>query len=356
MTKMRIAMLYYNNPPFNLHTHEEVGLGGSESGFTATVKRLADLGHDVFVFNRYEPFVDYGKIKWRNIAAFNPAEYYDVVYSLRHMEPFRQKLNTKLKVLFLADTECKGLGAEVAAGRIDLIMSVSHWQKEKIALEEEVADKYWYVASNGVEDRPVSDNKAFAECLFTSTVERGLSSLLEVWSRIKAQVQEAKLELYCSFLGWGVSAEENNQMMGDWYRRIDSMHDLGVTNHKHVNAAGMLAAQQRADLYLYPSDYRETCCMSVLESMMSGTIPVVTGRAGLLEKVIPGVMGAVVPAYGVDTKRYQDIFVEKTVALLRLGPEDRNRIRQNCRAYASNFTYDKLVKQWSDEWQSRISS
>lgn len=353
---MRIAALYYNNPPFDLRTHDEVGLGGSESGFIATVKGLAELGHDVFVFNRAELAIDYGRIKWRNIATFNPTEHYDVVYSLRHMEPFRQKLNAKLKVLFLADTECKGLGVEIAAGHIDLVMSVSHWQKEKIAIEEGVPDKYWYVTSNGVENRSIAHDKAFAECLFSSTVERGLSSLLDVWPRIKTQVQEAKLELYCSFLGWGVTQEENDKMMGDWYRRIDSMRDLGVTNHRHTNAVGMIAAQQRADLYLYPSDYRETCCMSVLECMMSGTIPVVTGRAGLLEKVIPGVTGAVVPAYGAETKHYQDIFVEKTVALLRLGSDDRNQIRQNCRAYASNFVYDNLVKQWVSEWQNRISS
>lgn len=354
---MRIALLYFNNPPFDLDTHEQKGLGGSENGFIQTIRQLVALGHTVHVYNRLEVAIDYGdNLRWRHIDTFRSSDEYDVVFSLRHSEPFQQKLNTKLRVLFLADTECVGLGENIAKGNIDLVMSVSHWQKEKIAKEENVPDDYWYVTSNGVVNRPVRDTKAFGECIFTSTIERGLTNLLDVWPAIKSQVEEAKLVLFCSFLGWGVTQEENEQMMGDVYARIQAMSNLDVINYKHANASTIIAAQQRADLYLYPSDYPETCCMSILESMMSGTIPVVTGKAGLLEKVIPNVTGAVVPAYGANSKRYQDIFVEKTVSLLKMGADEKRQIRNNCRSFASNFTYDKLVSQWVDEWKRRLAS
>ena len=96
--------------------------------------------------------------------------------------------------------------------------------------------------------------------------------------------------------------------------------------------------------------------MSVLEAMLAGAVPVVAGRAGLLEKVLPGVTGEVVPAYGCGTKRYQDEFVEKTIELLRESPfySTVESMRHNAFNFASQFSYDRLVPGWIQEWERRI--
>ena len=357
---MRIAMIYQNLPAFMYGDHETHGLGGSENGFLRTVEHLLKRGHEVHVYNRADvPPTDYGAgLQWANLQFFDPNRRdYDVIYSLRHREVFEKaKVRAKLRVLFLADTESVGLGESVKAGNIDLVMAVSHWQKEKIAREEHLPDDYWMVTSNGVEVAPLSlEKKVLGRCLFSATPERGLSELLDIWPRIRAEVPTATLHVYSSFMGWGHTREENEKMCEAIYARMEMMKPLGVVNCRHGNAAQIRTAQEEAEFYLYPSDFWETCCMSVLEAMLAGALPVVTGRAGLLEKVLPGVTGEVVPAYGCGTRRYQDIFVEETVNLLAASPTGfLETMRHNAYAFASQFSYTRLVPGWIQEWERRI--
>ena len=259
----------------------------------------------------------------------------------------------------MADTESYGLGDDIREGRINLVMFVSHWQREKIAKEEGLPDEYCMVTSNGVDARPYPDfgQKVKGRCLFTATPERGLDNLLAIWPRIKERAPWASLHLYSSFIGWDETPEKNDEMLKDAYAKATEMRGLDVVNWKHAPFETIRRAQQEADVYLYPSDFYETRCMSVLEAMYNGVIPVVTGRAALLEAVVPNVTGYVVPAYGASTKRYQDMFVDKAVAALKRSKQGVNIVdyyRQNCMAYAARFTYDVLVEEWVAEWQSRL--
>src|SRR5690606_28351964 len=93
----------------------------------------------------------------------------------------------------------------------------------------------------------------------------------------------------------------------------------------------------------------------VLEGMYRGVVPVVTGRAALLEKVIPNVTGYVVPAYGNSSRRYQDEFVRLVVDAMNMHPDNLDEVRKNCWLYASQFTYPRLVSQWVAEWERRLA-
>lgn len=356
---MKIVMIYINNPPFTWETHDWKGLGGSESGFIKTAKHLALMGHDVHVFNLADVgqvTVNLGRasLTWSNIAYLKTTDQYDVALSLRHREPFDQrKVNARLKVLFLADTESHGLGSSA----IDLIMSVSNWQKEKIAKEETIPDDNWYVTSNGIDAEDVDgveNEKILGRCIFTGTPERGLDRFVEIWPEIKRQVPGATLHLFSSFMGWGKTKEENDEMLHDVYARcIDPIRHLDVVNFIHVDPASLKISQRAAQLYLSPTDFYETCCMSILEAMYRGVVPVATGRAALLEKVIPNVTGALIPAYGVTTQRYQRMFIDRTVELLT-DFEKWKRLSHNASLYAAQYTYETIVREWVIEWERRL--
>lgn len=350
-------MLYVSNPPFDLNTHNAAGLGGSENGFIRTAEWLLKLGHTVHVFNRIEqPPVITGNLTVANLAYLNRAEPYDVVYSLRHKEPFNEKFNTRLKVLFLADIESVGLINYIQDHKIDLVMGVSLWQSYNIMNEEKISPDRFYVTSNGVVDNGEVNvlEKVKGRCIHLATPDRGIPTLLDIWPRIKERVPWATLHVYTSFMGWGVSAEENEKLCKDLYARIDSMSRLGVSNRKHGNADEIRKAQKEAQVYLYPTDFRETCCMSVLESMLCGSIPVATAKAALIEKILPGVTGFPIPDYGASTTRYQDLFVEAAVRALTMEDEKRLYFAKNARNYALNFTYDKMVPEWVSEWERRL--
>ena len=336
-----------------------IGLGGSESGFVRTAQILAKLGHDVNVYNqtdmsltRYNP-----NLQWGNVQAFDPSAPVDVFYSLRLLHPFDLRPNAKLKVLFLADTESKGLGNYIRDGRVQLVTAVGHWQKEKIAREETIHDDHWLISSNGIDAEVEVDKeiqKVPGRCLYIATPERGLENLLNIWPEIKARVPHATLHLYSSFIGWGTSHEENEKMCDYIYNMARNLAELGVTNYRHASPREIRRAQLEADCYLYPTDFYETCCMSVLESMYAGAIPVTTTRGALLEKVLNEVTGYTVPAYGGETSRYRKLFADVAVRALTASSEEKAYLRYNMRKYAAQFTYDNLVPFWANEWQSRI--
>lgn len=351
---MKVCLVYLNKPPFNQDSLETTGLGGSESGFVNMFKQLVALGHRVEVFNQWPVGMDTGKWSWDHVRNFDKDKHYDVVVSLRHSEVFdRDMPNVGLKVLFLADTESHGLGNLFRAGRVDLAMAVSHWQKEKIAAEEEIHDNNWVVTSNGIMPSPPNWNisKYRGRCLFTGTPERGLSTILDIWPRVLASVPWATLELFSSYIGWGETEVANSEINN---REYDIAEELGVINSVHGAAAQLRLAQSLAEFYIYPTNFRETRCMSVLEAQYQMAIPIVTGRAALLEAVQHGVTGFLVPSYGAENPRYRDLFVSTLVNQLKRDPTELDEMRLNCREYAKQFLYPDLVKSWASEWEWRL--
>lgn len=358
---MKIAMCYMNNPAFGIDTHDRIGLGGSENGFIRTVQKLIELGHSVHVYNQTEGHTDYGeRLKWSNLAMFRPKDPWDVVYSLRHWELFRDNdmPNTGLRVLFLADTESIGLGDQFRQNRLDLVMSVSNWQKEKIAREENIPDDYWCISSNGLvrQDVELDLQKVPGRCLFTATPDRGLGDLLALWPEIKNTAKHASLHLYSSFLGWRMSAEENESRLASLYKQAEDMSSLDVVNHRHGTFDQLQEARRQAEFYLYPTNFSETRCMSVLEALYQGVIPIVTAKAGLMEMVVNEVTGFTVPAYGTGSSRYRNAFVASTLEALLANKQKLDYIRANGVRYARQFTYDNLVPTWLNEWRSRLSA
>ncbi len=354
---MKIAMLYPLDPPFGPDTHNQVGLGGSENGFVRTIEYLVKRGDEVWVFNRWPVSIDAGNLHWRHIDQFQRQTAYDVVYSLRSPEKFVEGVNARLRVLFLADTESRGLGTIVREGKLDLIMAVSAWQKEKIAQEEHIHDDYWMVTSNGIASmnevttwRPEDD---LITCIYMATPERGLMNLLAVWPEIHRQVPESRLLLYSSYMGWGVPQDQNEEMCRELYAQIAGLAPLGVENRKHGNAEEIRKALMLSDLYLYPTDFYETCCMSVLEAMFVGVVPIVTRRAALMQHVTNGLTGISIAPIGASTKRYQQQFIAETVALMR-DKYMRGKMSMFAHDYADQYKYDKLVPAWVAEWESRL--
>lgn len=351
---MKIAMVYPLDPPFGPNAHEQIGLGGSENGFIRTAQYLEAAGQSVWVYNRWPIEVDAGNLHWRPLEKFSRTEPFDVVYSLRSPEIFFEQLNAKLRVLFLADLDSTGLGAMIRAGQVDLVMAVSAWQKERIANKEHIHDDYWMVTSNGIipfEGAKPQDH--VPTCIYMATPERGLGNLLDIWPRIHAQVPNSRLLLYSSFMGWCYSREQNEKACQDIYAKIATLADMNVVNLRHGTSGQIREALIGADLYLYPTDFYETCCMSVLEAMSCGAVPVTTQLAALIGHVTNGLTGVGLPPHGASSARYQNAFVDAAVRLLN-NADERMRYSENARRYANNYAYERLVPAWIAEWEARL--
>lgn len=263
---MKIDLHYSNNPPFTDSDYEEKGLGGTE-GFIVQVARELAMGHDVTVYNRSPVEMPSNRIFWTNIRRFEPQEDRDILISFRMREVFEE--NPKgFKVIILADTESVGLGDQVREGKVDLVMFVSQWQKDKIATEEGIPEENCMVASNGIRLSEFANDKfekVPGMCIHTSTPERGLAELLDIWPKLQVMIpgDQATLHLFSSFYGWGMSEEQNWEWCRDTYGLAERLNAEGrnVVNHIHVSAPELREFQLQSQLFLYPTRFKETCCL-----------------------------------------------------------------------------------------------
>lgn len=365
-------MHYSNNPPFLPSSHGEQGIGGTENFACAVARYLVKSDHEVSFYNQadIEPTILEG-INWANLSHFNPSEECDIIISFRMREVFQQELKAKLKVLILADTESRGLGDDVRAGRIDVVMPVGKWQMAKIASEEGLeGHDCWMLASNGVDienfklvNEPDKSNIS-GKCIHTSTPERGLSLLLDIWPDIerakllKDKGIQPELHLFSSFRGWGTSEQDNENMCKDVYARIDVMkaEGLHIVNHKHVNAAALQIHMMEADLFLYPTNFNETFCLSLTEARYAGAIPVVSNRAALAERISSGRNGFLVGEYMHDATSAENkkLFTSHAITALWLDGDKKRKIRKESMETACKYDYAVLLPGWLEEWQSRL--
>lgn len=366
---MKFILSYSNNPPFVPSDHEVRGLGGTENFAVYLAKTLVKHGHEVNFYNQaeIEP-TDFDGVKWANISHFDPNEEADVLISFRMREVFQEPLAAKLKVIILADTESIGLGNDVRAGSIDVVMPVSKWQMDKIAKEEGLeGHSCWMLASNGVnmqEFNGMSESPKIAgKCIFLSTPERGLDLLLDLWPNIESSEilnlrgVKPELHLFSSFMGWGLDFKTNEIMCADLYGRIESLKNEGhaIHNYKHVAREEIRQHQTNTDVFLYPSNFNETYCISLTECMAAGAIPVVSNRAAQA-RVKNGSDGYLVGEFNGDSYSEENraSFVTKAIMALALSGNTKRLIREAAAASAREHDYDALVSKWVEQWSARL--
>lgn len=367
---MKFILHYSNMPVFTVAEHAEKGLGGTENFACYVSKFLQYEGHEVSFYNHtnIEPTM-INNIKWANLSYFDPSEPADVLISFRMREVFNDHLAAKLKVLILADTESAGLGDYVRTSKIDVVMAVSKWQMDKIAQEEDLVNHpCWMLGSNGIDADEFAGynphNKVKGMCIHYSTPERGLTHLLSVWPHIERKAREytnvqPTLELFSSFRGWGTNEEDNENMCRELYEEIERLKVAGysINNHKHSGANVLRQYQLRADLFLYPTNFNETYCISLTEAMAAGIVPIVSPRAAMGERLVDSISGYYAGDRATPDITYpenQAQFIAATVTALWLSDNVKNSMRRAARETAMKHSYAIIVPEWVREWERRI--
>jgi len=359
---LKIDLHYQSDPPFNAHTHETVGIGGTENFINYASIALAMAGHDVTVYNRLETeetsHHDGHRVTWRPLREFRRPGERDVLISFRFRDVFDNDLpNTRLRVLMLADTESHGLGDQVRAGRVDLVGFVSQWQKAKIQAEEGIPEENALLTSNGVamalfdRDRPTV-KRIRGKCIHLATPERGATYLLNMWGEIQKRVPHASLHLFSSFFGWGVTEGDNAAMAGPLYVQIQGLQaqGLSIINHKHAGAAEIRKHLLESEAYLYPTrHFDETCCISAIEAAAAGVPIVATCRAALAERVLPHQTGFLIP----DNEGHDHEFIAAVIRTL-LNPVKWADLSEKAVDFARFFDYAAIVDRWQHAFYDRL--
>jgi glycosyltransferase involved in cell wall biosynthesis len=188
------------------------------------------------------------------------------------------------------------------------------------------------------------------KCVFSSSPDRGLQPLLDMWPRIREQVPDATLHIFYGWENW----EKVARMNGDRAQlaAIANLKHLastlpGVTLRGRVSQEELAREFLSAGVWTYPTWFWETSCITAMEAQAAGLHIVTSHLAALVETV--GDRGVLLRADNpdeVNSERYQKAFVENVVDLMNLYPDEAKRyIAQK---YAKDsFDLDDLARDWS---------
>lgn len=333
--------------PNQAHTS---GLGGSETALVQVATRLALAGWEVKVFADTDPAMTAGGVIWRPHTGWDPSEECDAMIVSRLPEAFAQPIRAPVRALWCHDHSYPAMTEELA-GRMTHVVVLSEWQRQRFRRLYPYLEDRLVLIRNGVTvtgpdgtDRFPDGDAPFAErkprCVYASSADRGLDTLLELWPRIRAQAPEAELHVFYGFdmldraaLRFPHLATYKQRVLG--LVAAAGGEAGGVFLRGRIPQPELYRELQEARVWSYPTGFLETSCIGAMEARAAGLAIVTSGLAALTETVgrhgrlIPWTVEQVCagqpPVLSVDeieaspvntTARYGDAFVREVAAAL----------------------------------------
>ena len=177
----------------------------------------------------------------------------------------------------------KGLANAEFLKRIDALVFVSHWQYEKFRYFFELPMHKCFVIKNAIPaidyaGRSPRDGKI--KLIYTSTPWRGLDVLLDAFDQVEDP--QVELHVYSSTQIYGEKFHlENTQKFDALWSKARSSNRVQL--HGYKSNAEVRQALMTSHIYVYPSTFEETSCLSALEAAMAGCRLLVTNFGALFE-------------------------------------------------------------------------
>jgi glycosyltransferase involved in cell wall biosynthesis/2-polyprenyl-3-methyl-5-hydroxy-6-metoxy-1,4-benzoquinol methylase len=340
----------------------EGGIGGSETMLSILAVRLGNEGYEVTVYSDATPGWYAGSL-WRPSAAFDPSEEADAIIVSRNPEVFGVELHAPVRALWCHDMGYPNL-TEALSERMTHVVVLSEWQRERFAKEYPWLEDKLRVIGNGVlleeEDRFPAEEVArgFSErkprAIYSSSADRGLEVLFEVWPRIREQVPEAELHV---FYGWDTLDKVAllNPALQEFKRHVLWLYDAaggeaaGIHMRGRMGQIDLYREMREARVWAYPTAFLETSCITAMEARANG-LAVVTSDLGALSETVGG-HGILIP-WGDDEyepcnalDRYKDEFVANVSAAL--SEEDTwTQLHDLAREDIEDHGFDRRLSQW----------
>lgn len=367
---MKVALLFgawsIGNRPlaFNSLMSSDRGLTGSEIGIALVAKEMAKSGHDVHLFT-----VHFGEKpeSWEGVKLHHAHEIhtsldtsYDAVISWSEPDLLRYASPSSVRVCYQMLNDWSYC-IEGFHDVTDIFITVSDLLKQHITAPDKM--KYpslekWNVVPLGCSPELYEDNRVPGRIVWTSSADRGLMNLLEIFPAIKKEVPEASLKIFYHFnYGDILKIEPHDRSnhphiveMGQRLRysleAIKRLKPLGVEHVGSVSRDKMVKELNEASVFAFPFSgvaFTEGFSCSTLEALASFTVPVISDADCLGE--IYNNSGAVVVKSPIrqNLKEYTDQVIK---ALKDKSHADQ--VIGKCREFAKNHTWKNTADKISE--------
>ena len=177
-------------------------------------------------------------------------------------------------------------------------------------------------------DAKIEDKKVPYSFIYSSFPNRGLNIVLKMWPQIVSRYPEAVLHIF---------TDVNNKWANDFYpeelkeirERLEiykEIYHTSVINHGWVDKKTLANFWKQSAIWLYPCKFKETFCLTALESALTKTLAITNDLAALQNTV--GDRGIVIPG-DADTEDWQNTAFEKICYALDNPDKTKSLIERN---------------------------
>jgi len=263
----------------------KTGIGGSEEAVINLTKEWTKKGWNVTVYANcgIEEKV-YDGVTWRPFWMFNYRDKQDVVILWRH--PYFADYDINCKKIFVDMHDCLP-EREFLATRLKNISKIFVKSKFHRTLYPNIPDDKFEIIPNGVDVSLFEklEKKQKYRMIYTSSPDRGLYGLLQMFPKIKEKYPEAELHIFYGWTVWDAIHKNNKMMIGLKEKILKLMEQPGIFNHGRVGHKEIAEEMMKSQLWVYPSKFSEIHCISAVKAQLAMAIPVTTTWGALDETV-----------------------------------------------------------------------
>ena len=327
----------------NWNPKGDTRISGSEYMVINLAEEFYKKGYRVFIIGSFEEII----LNIDNQCVYNGVEYIDYKYfsefGLKYIidiliiSRYTSNLvyydNIKSVYLWVHDilpiideTNCFQIHKE----KFKKIISISKWQKDNIIRKLNIPEERIIVSRNAIYEKRFKENieKIPFRFIYTSDPSRGLTNLINLIPKIKERYPLTTLQLYVK--------RENIEY--ETLRKIELLDYVFINGR--VSQKQLAIEFMKSDIFFYPTDFKETYCISVLESMCSKCL-VVTVKLAALTEIVQG--KGVLCEY--PFRDNIDDLLEKIFFVLD-RPHLKNHFIENGYKWGIEQTYSKLIDDW----------
>ena len=331
--------------PWGPPSLDEGGIGGSETAVIHVARRLSKAGWRVDVASA----CDYYEGIYDGVAYFDPKRLrsdaeYDVIVGWRDPNSHALPIKARKRFVWLHDY-LYGPQAGPSLARFDRVLGVSQWHADLLAQAYELTNTDY--VPNGIElERFDLSNvkKVPFQCVWSSSPDRDLDLMLSLWPRITQIEPEATLHVAYGWQGIDFRIAQGDENAANFKARLQQKMDAtkGVTWHGRMgqNDVAKLKMESWASPYL--TSFAEVSCISMMESMAAGCVPVCSATGALKETVGDG--GYVIPGQP-SSGQTQEFWLRIMFSVLGEANARIAKIRPGLDR-ARELTWDKSVDRW----------
>lgn len=353
----------YSFEPWNAKTIEQTGIGGSETAVVKMSEEFCSLGYKVVVFcdcNGIEGI--FNNVEYKPLDSFEHfigIHMIDVFMLSRYANILEYPIRAVRKYLWLHDVYAMGTEhgekdfVRKHINSLDAVFCLSHWHQTIVEKVHKIDSSKIRITGNGIDTNRFQEKvqKQKNRFIYSSSPDRGLLVLLKLFPKIKNTFPDATLHIYYGFDNWNKSIRQSGNTQQ--YQLVTEIQNLmtqeGVYYHGRVNQNELALAFLQSDIWLYPTQFTETYCITALEAQMAETLCICSDLAGLSSTV--GSRGILIDA-DPSNPDYETIVLGQLIEIQN-NPERKSELLKKAKNWASQQTWRNVAKQWNDVFQDQ---